>query len=240
VVVVMPVLAVLGLNSLRRVPADLLPIFKTPAVQIVTLYPGIPPVVVEEHISSQLQRWTGQSVGIARQEAKNMLGTDADHSRAANSWLFPELRLGTNLGAFGPTFGNLNDQEQYYTGVQWELAFGDIAGTQIADARRREAPVRLQDTRNQVRADLVTAVATLTSAKAQLAAAEREVEAAQAALQLVEGRYRGGDTLLLEVLDAERTAIAASINLINAIAQNRAQFDLLILVGGPRDQREDG
>ncbi|MEM7205452.1 MAG: efflux RND transporter permease subunit [Planctomycetota bacterium] len=74
VVVAMLAVAVLGFNALRRLPADLLPIFKSPAVQIVTLYPGMPPVVVEKDISSRLQRWTGQSVGIARQEAKNMLG----------------------------------------------------------------------------------------------------------------------------------------------------------------------
>jgi multidrug efflux pump subunit AcrB len=43
-------------------------------VQIVTLYPGMPPEVVERDIMSRLQRWTGQSVGIAHQEAKAMLG----------------------------------------------------------------------------------------------------------------------------------------------------------------------
>ena len=74
VIVFMLFLLVMGVNSLRRIPADLLPIFKTPAVQIVTLYPGMPPVVMEKDISSRLQRWTGQAVGIARQEAKNMLG----------------------------------------------------------------------------------------------------------------------------------------------------------------------
>jgi len=67
-------LFVLGFFSLQRIPADLLPIFRTPAVQIVTLYPGMPPEVVERDIMSRLQRWTGQSVGIAHQEAKAMLG----------------------------------------------------------------------------------------------------------------------------------------------------------------------
>jgi hypothetical protein len=51
-----------------------LPVFRTPAVQIVTLYPGMPPEVVERDIMSRLQRWTGQSVGIAHQEAKAMCG----------------------------------------------------------------------------------------------------------------------------------------------------------------------
>jgi len=58
-------LVVLGTFCLGRLPADLLPTFKTPAVQIVTLYPGMPAEVVERDIMSRLQRWTGQSVGIA-------------------------------------------------------------------------------------------------------------------------------------------------------------------------------
>ena len=74
VVVFMLFLVVMGVTSLGKIPADLLPIFKTPAVQIVTLYPGMPPVVVEKDISSRLERWTGQAVGIERQEAKSMLG----------------------------------------------------------------------------------------------------------------------------------------------------------------------
>ena len=53
---------VLGITSLQRLPADLLPIFKTPAVQIVTFYPGMPPEVMERDIMSRLERWTGQSV----------------------------------------------------------------------------------------------------------------------------------------------------------------------------------
>jgi len=65
---------VLGITSYQRLPADLLPIFKTPAVQVVTFYPGMPPEVMERDIMSRLERWTGQSVGIEHQEAKAMLG----------------------------------------------------------------------------------------------------------------------------------------------------------------------
>ena len=65
---------VLGIASFQRLPADLLPIFRTPAVQIVTFYPGMPPEVMERDIMSRLERWTGQSVGIEHQEAKAMLG----------------------------------------------------------------------------------------------------------------------------------------------------------------------
>lgn len=65
---------VLGIASYRQIPADLLPIFKTPAVQIVTFYPGMPPEVMERDIMSRIERWTGQSVGIEHQEGKAMLG----------------------------------------------------------------------------------------------------------------------------------------------------------------------
>jgi multidrug efflux pump subunit AcrB len=74
VVVVALVAVVLGVTSYLRLPADLLPVFKTPAVQIVTFYPGMPPEVMERDITSRLERWTGQSIGISHQESKSMLG----------------------------------------------------------------------------------------------------------------------------------------------------------------------
>ena len=40
VIVFMLFLIVIGITALLRIPADLLPIFKTPAIQVVTLYPG--------------------------------------------------------------------------------------------------------------------------------------------------------------------------------------------------------
>ena len=65
---------VIGVTSYQKIPADLLPTFETPAVQIVTFYPGMPPEVMERDIMSRLERWTGQSVGIEHQEGKAMLG----------------------------------------------------------------------------------------------------------------------------------------------------------------------
>ena len=74
VVVLALLLLVLGVVCYTEIPADLLPIFETPAVQIVTFYPGMPPEVMERDIMSRLERWTGQSVGISHQEGKAMLG----------------------------------------------------------------------------------------------------------------------------------------------------------------------
>jgi multidrug efflux pump subunit AcrB len=74
IIVVALAVFVVGVASYEKIPADLLPIFKTPAVQIVTFYPGMPPEVMERDIMSRMQRWTGQSVGIEHQEGKAMLG----------------------------------------------------------------------------------------------------------------------------------------------------------------------
>src|SRR6266550_2072813 len=74
VIVLALAILVVGLTAIVKLPTDILPTFKTPAVQIVTFYPGMPAEVMEKDITSRLERWTGQSNGIARQEAKAMIG----------------------------------------------------------------------------------------------------------------------------------------------------------------------
>src|SRR3989441_1375642 len=65
---------VLGVTAAARVPVDILPQFQTPGVQVVTFYPGMPAEVMEKDITTRLERWTGQSAGIARQESRSMIG----------------------------------------------------------------------------------------------------------------------------------------------------------------------
>src|SRR2546426_30753 len=74
VIVLALAILVIGLTAIVKLPTDILPTFKTPAVQIVTFYPGMPAEVMEKDIMTRLERWTGQSNGIARQEAKAMIG----------------------------------------------------------------------------------------------------------------------------------------------------------------------
>jgi len=64
----------LGAVALTRIPTDILPTFKTPALQVLALYPGMPAEVMERDITSRLERWTGQSNGMARQESRSMIG----------------------------------------------------------------------------------------------------------------------------------------------------------------------
>lgn len=74
VVVAALTVVLLGGVAVSRIPTDVLPTFTTPAVQVLTLYPGMPAEVMEKDITSRLERWTGQSNGIARQEARSMNG----------------------------------------------------------------------------------------------------------------------------------------------------------------------
>jgi len=74
VIVAALLLVVIGAFSIPRMPTDLLPRFKTPAVQVLTLYPGMPAEVVEADITSRLERWTGQANGVSRQVSRSLTG----------------------------------------------------------------------------------------------------------------------------------------------------------------------
>lgn len=68
------VVAVLSAVLIPRMPVDILPQFKKSAMQILTLYPGMPAEVVEKDITSRMERWTGQSPGIQKQLSKSLMG----------------------------------------------------------------------------------------------------------------------------------------------------------------------
>jgi multidrug efflux pump subunit AcrB len=74
IIVAVLLVVVLGTVAATRMPTDILPQFTTPAVQVVTFYPGMPVEVMEKDITTRLERWTGQSAGIARQESRSMIG----------------------------------------------------------------------------------------------------------------------------------------------------------------------
>ncbi|MEO8426121.1 MAG: efflux RND transporter permease subunit [Verrucomicrobiota bacterium] len=74
VVVLALAILVIGLTAITHIPTDILPRFRTPAVQVLTLYPGMPADVMEKDLTSRIERWTGQANGVARQESKSMVG----------------------------------------------------------------------------------------------------------------------------------------------------------------------
>lgn len=74
IIVLSLLIAVISIVVIGRLPVDILPNYNTSAVQVLTLYPGMPAEVMEKDITSRLERWTGQSNGIVKQESKSMIG----------------------------------------------------------------------------------------------------------------------------------------------------------------------
>ncbi|MGH7136530.1 MAG: efflux RND transporter permease subunit, partial [Pirellulales bacterium] len=74
VVVFALTILVLGTLTMMVVPIDILPVFKSPAVQVLTFYGGMPAKGMEKDITNRMERWTGQSNGIKRQESRSIVG----------------------------------------------------------------------------------------------------------------------------------------------------------------------
>jgi multidrug efflux pump subunit AcrB len=65
---------VLGALSILLIPIDILPVFKSPAVQTLTFYNGMSATSIAHDITNRMERWTGQANGMARQESRSILG----------------------------------------------------------------------------------------------------------------------------------------------------------------------
>jgi multidrug efflux pump subunit AcrB len=74
VIVMVFAISVLGALTLTKVPVDILPVFKSPAVQVLTFYSGMPPGGMEKDITNRMERWAGQANGMKRQESRSILG----------------------------------------------------------------------------------------------------------------------------------------------------------------------
>src|SRR5579863_899658 len=67
-------LVLLGGVAVSMIPIDILPAFKSPAVQVLTFYGGMPASSVEKDISNRMERWVGQANGTSRQESRSIVG----------------------------------------------------------------------------------------------------------------------------------------------------------------------
>jgi multidrug efflux pump subunit AcrB len=65
---------VLGVLCLLRIPMDILPVFKAPAVQVITYYQGMPASSIEKTITNRIERWVNQSPGAELVESKSIPG----------------------------------------------------------------------------------------------------------------------------------------------------------------------
>lgn len=74
VIVMCLAMLLLGYMAVTSVPIDILPVFKSPAVQVLTFYTGMPARAVEQDITVRMERWTGQASGMKWQESRSIIG----------------------------------------------------------------------------------------------------------------------------------------------------------------------
>ena len=74
ITVLMLTIVLLGSLSLLSIPMDILPVYNSPAVQVLTFYGGMPATSVEADITSRMERWCGQAPGVQRQESRSIVG----------------------------------------------------------------------------------------------------------------------------------------------------------------------
>src|SRR6266404_5269212 len=74
IVVSVLTIGVLGLITIWRIPRDILPVNRSPAVQVLTFYGGMPAAAVEKDLSNRMERWTGQAAGTLKQESRSIVG----------------------------------------------------------------------------------------------------------------------------------------------------------------------
>lgn len=57
---------VAGVVAIVQIPVDILPVFKSPGVMILTYYSGMPASSIERNITTRLERWCGQATGVIK------------------------------------------------------------------------------------------------------------------------------------------------------------------------------
>jgi hydrophobic/amphiphilic exporter-1 (mainly G- bacteria), HAE1 family len=74
IIVICLALAVIGINSLSRMPVDLFPPINLPVVVVATFYNGMPPEDIEYSITNPLERWFTLASGVDHSESRSLLG----------------------------------------------------------------------------------------------------------------------------------------------------------------------
>ena len=74
VIVVALMLMVVGVFAMLRLPTDILPVFRIPAVMVVTTYSGMPAEIMETDITNRLERWLSQASGLNHIESRSLIG----------------------------------------------------------------------------------------------------------------------------------------------------------------------
>lgn len=65
---------VAGAVSLLQIPVDILPVFRSPGIIVMTFYSGMPASAIDRTITARMERWCGQATGVMKVESKSLTG----------------------------------------------------------------------------------------------------------------------------------------------------------------------
>ncbi|HYV39593.1 MAG TPA: efflux RND transporter permease subunit [Gemmataceae bacterium] len=143
------IICVLGALAVSAIPVDILPVFKAPAVQVLTFYNGMPPNQIDKTITNRIERWTSQAAGCKLVESQSTQGvsvvrlyfrddidpngalTQSNSLALATLWALPPNTLPPVVMPFDPT-GTLP------LGVLAIRGPSDMSETQLQDIGRYE------------------------------------------------------------------------------------------------------
>jgi multidrug efflux pump subunit AcrB len=74
VTVMVLTLVVLGSLAVTQIPVDILPVFRSPAVQTLVFYSGMPAASIEKNITARMERGVVQATGGRRLESRSIVG----------------------------------------------------------------------------------------------------------------------------------------------------------------------
>jgi len=138
----------------------------------------------------------------------------------ARAYFFPTLSITGQGGLQSAEFAN------WFTGNSWNYSIGpsmtlpifqggtNLARLDLAESRYEQMLEGYQQTILQAFREVADLLISLSTRKEQLARQHEQLSAAQAAVELADVRYRKGLVNYLDVLDAQRTALAAETQLV--------------------------
>jgi len=156
--------------------------------------------------------------------------------RGAQAARYPSLALAASQARVRDQFfpGYSNDLTTVSVQGRWELFSGGAVTGRVAEAAagREAAEAGVEEARGQVRDAVVQAWQDLATARELVQAAEAQQSASEAALDSVGHEVRVGQKPLLDLLDAERDALAARTARVSAEgARVAAAYRLQALTG---------
>jgi outer membrane protein, multidrug efflux system len=218
------------LGLLTAEPGLVLPVDQTASLVALPALPALPASGLP---SSLLERRPDV------QRAEQLLVANNAQIGVARAAMFPQITLNGTLGGESIELGKLleNPNRFWSLGVGLSLPIFDqgrlAARVDQAGARQREAVAAYQEAVGSAFKDVADALANLAAAgESQAELAQRE-RTAQRALVLAQARFDAGYSGYLELLEAQRTAIAAQLSSVrNRQTQLNASVDLIKALGG--------